>query len=214
MKLFDDSNNSKQSLNFLSIKKSKEIKEGKINFLSKVIIKKCNDPKKILPSNLRKCFRKIDKQSELIDIFYESEINKIIDFSKNSSKNFLIISDKTEGKFKIYEFLKSKLQDVSFCLFDFFNLTNIKKTVPPLEIVKAFIEKNIQNYSKKNNSIVWFFNIHLICKNFIDFQQTNEILVNNSISVFIKNLIKMFKNIKFILICDDIENVVDEVKSK
>jgi hypothetical protein len=106
---------------------------------------------------------------------------------------------------------------VNFETIDFNEITNIKHSnVPPLDVIKGFVEGKIQLACIKEPTVVILDNLHLAAKNIerIDFQQSHEILVSEVFGKFVKDLMKKYKNVAFFAICDNKEFLNNQLTGK
>ena len=156
---------------------------------------------------------KIDFLKSLFSKELEEMENFIINFFKTSQKKFmgnfnacLISGNSGNGKNSLIKKIKNALKCVNFEIIDFNEITNIKHSnAPPLDVIKGYVEGKIQAACLKEPSVVILDNLHSAAKNTerIDFQQSHEILVSEVFAKFVKDLIKKYKNIAFIAICDN-----------
>ena len=112
------------------------------------------------------------------------------------------------GKTSLLKTLKRNLKQLNFETIDFNEITNIKhSSVPPLDVIKGYIEGRVQLACMKEPSVVIMDNVHLAAKNIerIDFQQSHEILLSEVFGKFLKDLMKKYRNVSFILVCDNKE---------
>ena len=111
-------------------------------------------------------------------------------------------------KTSLLKTLKRNLKQLNFETIDFNEITNIKhSSVPPLDVIKGYIEGRVQLACMKEPSVVIMDNVHLAAKNIerIDFQQSHEILLSEVFGKFLKDLMKKYRNVSFILVCDNKE---------
>jgi len=121
---------------------------------------------------------------------------------------FLLTGGSGNGKKSLIKRLKSSLKTVNFEKIDFNEITNIKNSnVPPLDVIRSFIEGKIQGGCLKGRTVMVLDHLHLAAKNIerIDFQQSHEILLAEVFGKFVKDLMKKYKNVAFIALCENKE---------
>lgn len=165
---------------------------------------------------------------DFLQILFPNELAEIETFIMNFHKpqqkhlmgNFnscLIWGNSGNGKSSLLKALNKKLLNVNFETIDFNEITNIKHSnVPPLDVIKGFVEGKIQLACIKEPTVVILDNLHLAAKNIerIDFQQSHEILVSEVFGKFVKDLMKKYKNVAFFAICDNKEFLNNQLTGK
>lgn len=156
---------------------------------------------------------------DFLEIIFWKELEEmqkfIINFIKNTEKQLLcnlnsclLSGNSGNGKSSLLSKLQKTLKGFNFETIDFNEITTIKHAnVPPLDITKGFVEGKIQAACLKDPSVVILDHLEFAAKNIerIDFQQSHEILVSEVFGKFVKDLMKKYRNVVFIVVCENQE---------
>ena len=155
----------------------------------------------------------LEEMRKSLHEFFENSQQKFI----SNFNAFLLTGTSGNGKKTLIKRLKSSLKTVNFEKIDFNEITNIKNTnVPPLDVIRNFIEGKIQGGCLKGRTVMVLDHLHLAAKNIerIDFQQSHEILLAEVFGKFVKDLMKKYKNVVFFALCENKEFLNNQFNGK